>query len=110
MTIEEQDVFRVDLSKADVVVLYLLPWMLQDLIPQFDKMRPGARIVSHDFRIEGIEPERVDEVFVAEKNDTSYVIRYVTPLQRTPPKPAKPIAARRSWLGFVRGLHQVSPR
>ena len=39
--IEEQDVFKVDLTKADVIVAYLLPWMLRDLKPSFEQCRRG---------------------------------------------------------------------
>jgi SAM-dependent methyltransferase len=82
--IEECDIFSVDLSKANVVVMYLLPWMVKALVPQFDAMTPGSRIVSHDFRIEGIEPDKIVEV-EAGKFDTRQLILYVTPLRRSPP-------------------------
>ncbi len=45
--IHQQDIFTVDVSNADVAMMYLLPWMMNELVPQFDKMKPGARIVSH---------------------------------------------------------------
>ena len=47
VSIEQEDIYNVDLSKADVVAVYLLPEQLEKLIPQFGKLRPGARIVSH---------------------------------------------------------------
>ena len=28
------------------------------LIPQLDKLKPGCRIVSHDFNMEGVRPKR----------------------------------------------------
>ena len=49
----------VDLSKADVVMLYLLPTLNVKLIPQFQKLKPGARIVSHAFDMKGIQPDKV---------------------------------------------------
>ena len=55
----EQDVFNVDLREADVVVMYLLPWMVNRLVPQFEVMQPGIRIVAHDFGMEEIEPEKM---------------------------------------------------
>lgn len=45
-----QDVFQADLSKATVVTLYLLPSMMTSLRPKlFNELKPGTRIVSHDY-------------------------------------------------------------
>jgi SAM-dependent methyltransferase len=56
VTIELKDVFKVDLTPASVVTLYLLPELNVKLIPQLEKLAPGARIVSHDFDMEGVKP------------------------------------------------------
>ena len=85
VTIKEQDVFTVDLREADVVVMYLLPMMLEKLIPQFDQCRPGTRIVSHDFPIEGLQTDKTEIVMLA-GNDTHRVYLYVSPLKHLPPK------------------------
>ena len=58
VTIKQQDIFELDLSKADVITLYLLPRLNVKLIPQLDKLKPGCRIVSHDFNMEGVRPKR----------------------------------------------------
>jgi tRNA A58 N-methylase Trm61 len=78
-----QDVFKVDLSEADVVLMYLLPQMLRDLKPQFAQCRPGTRLVSHDFQIEGVQVDRTVEVFLPERH---FVHLYVTPLKPLPPQ------------------------
>ncbi len=45
-----QDVFKADLSRASVVTLYLLPGMMANLREKiFNELRPGARVVSHDY-------------------------------------------------------------
>jgi len=45
-----QDVFKADISKATVVTLYLLPNMMLDLRPKiFGELKPGTRVVSHDY-------------------------------------------------------------
>lgn len=45
-----QDVFKADLSRATVVTLYLLPAMMINLRTKiFNELRPGARVVSHDY-------------------------------------------------------------
>ncbi len=77
----EQDVFTVDLSEADVVMTYLLPWMMNKLIPQFQQMRDGCRIVAHDFWIDGVEPEKVFEFVEAEGRGVTSVYLYRTPLR-----------------------------
>ena len=59
VSIEQKDLFTVDLSQADVVAIYLLPKLNVKLLPQLDKLKPGTRIVSHAFPIEGIQPDQV---------------------------------------------------
>jgi ribosomal protein L11 methylase PrmA len=56
VTIEQKNVFEVDLSPATVVALYLLPNLNVRLIPQLEKLGQGARVVSHDFDIDGVTP------------------------------------------------------
>jgi SAM-dependent methyltransferase len=58
VSIEQRDIFSLDLSRANVVTLYLLPELNVRLIPQLERMQPGSRVVSHDFDIEGVEPLR----------------------------------------------------
>jgi cyclopropane fatty-acyl-phospholipid synthase-like methyltransferase len=52
------DALKADISRATVVTLYMLPWFNEAMKPNFKKMlKPGARIVAHDFGIEGWEPD-----------------------------------------------------
>jgi SAM-dependent methyltransferase len=62
VTIELRDIFTLDLSKASVVTLYLLPSLNVKLIPQLEKLKPGSRIVSHDFDMRGVIPDQVVRV------------------------------------------------
>ena len=80
----EQDVFTVDLSKADVAMMYLLPWMLSQLLPQFEQMKPGCRIVSHDYWIHGVEPDEVIELTRDSNYNYATIYVYVTPLKMSP--------------------------
>jgi hypothetical protein len=59
VTIEEKDVFGLDLSPASVITLYLLPELNAKLIPQLEALKPGSRIVSHDFNMPGVTPDKV---------------------------------------------------
>ena len=53
-----EDALKADISAATVVTLYMLPWFNAKMKPNFKKMlKPGARIVAHDFGIEGWEPD-----------------------------------------------------
>jgi phospholipid N-methyltransferase len=52
------DVYKADLSKATVVTLYLLPGMMLNLRSKiYDELRPGARVVSHDYHFGEWEPD-----------------------------------------------------
>ena len=45
-----QDVFKADLSRATVLTLYLLPSMMANLQSKiFSELKPGTRVVSHDY-------------------------------------------------------------
>jgi hypothetical protein len=56
VTIKQEDIFTLDLREANVVTLYLLPSLNVKLMPQLEKLRPGSRIVSHDFDMRGAKP------------------------------------------------------
>jgi hypothetical protein len=53
-----QDVFKADISRATVVTLYLLPGMMVSLRPKIlAELRPGTRVVSHDYHFDDWMPE-----------------------------------------------------
>jgi SAM-dependent methyltransferase len=87
--IEQQDIFTLDLSEATVVMLYLLPRLNVKLIPQLDRMRDGARIVSHDFDMEGIEPDRVVQVKNEHGDLESILYLWKPPLTRKAKAPKR---------------------
>ena len=62
VTIKQEDIFKQDLSKANVVTLYLLPSLNVKLMPQLRKLKPGSRIVSHSFDMRGAKPKKVVQV------------------------------------------------
>ncbi|HEY0094085.1 MAG TPA: methyltransferase domain-containing protein [Archangium sp.] len=58
----QEDLFKADFGEATVVTMYLLPSVNNRLKPKLlNDLKPGTRIVSHAFDIEGWEPERVVE-------------------------------------------------
>lgn len=55
-----QDLFTTDISDATVVTLYLLPTLNVKLRPQlFKQLKPGTRVVSHDFDMGEWKPDKV---------------------------------------------------
>jgi predicted O-methyltransferase YrrM len=69
----QQDLFQTDLSKATVVTLYLLPDINLKLRPKLlRELKPGTRIVSHDFNMGEWEPEQVVQVQTPNRQHTIY--------------------------------------
>ena len=81
--IKQQDIFELDLGKADVILLYLLPSMNVKLIPQLEQLKPGARIVCHNYDIEGIVEDQYATVRSLEDGVRHYVYRYTAPLKKS---------------------------
>lgn len=53
-----QDAFKTDISKASVLTLYLLPKFVLDLRPKMlNEMKPGTRVVSHDYSLGDWDPD-----------------------------------------------------
>ena len=61
----EQDIFTVDLSPATVVTLYLVPEVNNRLLPKLlRELRPGTRILSHNYGFHAWPPEREEVIDV----------------------------------------------
>jgi uncharacterized protein (TIGR03000 family) len=58
VTIEQRDIFTLDLSKGPTVVtLYLLPRLNARLLAQLRKLPPGARVISVAHRMADVKPD-----------------------------------------------------
>jgi len=58
-----EDALTADVSSATVVTLYMLPEFNAKLRPRLEQqLKPGSRVVSHDFAIEGWKPDKVEIV------------------------------------------------
>jgi SAM-dependent methyltransferase len=56
------DLLETDLTGADVVTIYLATSLNQELRPRLEKfLKPGARVVSHDYAVPGWKPTQVVE-------------------------------------------------
>jgi len=57
----QSDIFKIDLAQADVVFLYLTTSANEKIKPKLEsELRPGARIVSHDYEILGWTPSKIN--------------------------------------------------
>jgi hypothetical protein len=54
----DQDLFKTDISEATVVTTYLLPFMMLKLRTVLLELKPGTRIVSHDFDFGDWRPDQ----------------------------------------------------
>jgi len=61
VTIVNGDMFSVDLTSADVVFLYLTTSANEKIKPKLEaELKPGVRVVSHDYEIVGWKPVKVE--------------------------------------------------
>lgn len=79
-----EDIFATDLTQATVLTLYLSGEFNERLAPRIlSTMRPGARVISHDFAIGTWKPDATDRFDVPEKNygrgGESIVMLWVVP-------------------------------
>ena len=63
----EQDLFKTDLSVATVITMYLLQEVNLQLRPALLALRPGTRIVSHDWDMGDWQPDRAITVDAPDK-------------------------------------------
>jgi hypothetical protein len=81
----KQDLFKTDLSQATVVTMYLLPDTVNLLKDKFlAELKPGTRIVSHDYPLTGWIPEKYLQMDLEDKVQisgvtTTLIYLYVVP-------------------------------
>jgi precorrin-6B methylase 2 len=70
------DALKTDLTQADVVTLYLLTSSNERLRPVLEaQLKPGARVVSHDFEIRGWKPVKTEKMMVLGRPHMIYAYR-----------------------------------
>jgi hypothetical protein len=81
----KQDLFKTDMSRATVITMYLLPDTVNLLKDKFlNELRPGTRIVSHDYPLTGWIPEKYVQMDLEDKVKisgvtTTLIYLYVVP-------------------------------
>jgi hypothetical protein len=81
----KQDLFKTDISQASVITMYLLPDtvnLLKDKL--LSELRPGTRIVSHDYPLTGWIPEKYVQMDLEDKVQisgvtTTLIYLYIVP-------------------------------
>jgi hypothetical protein len=63
----QRDLFETELSQATVITMYLLPRVNLELRPKILDLKPGTRIVSHDFSMGEWKPELHEELEAQDK-------------------------------------------
>lgn len=85
---EHRDLFKTDLSAADVVTIYLLPTIMDRVAAKLaTELRPGTRVVTHDYVLPGWRIERVHTMDAPEKDLVSgrkdaVIYLYVVPARK----------------------------
>ena len=73
-----EDALKTDISPATVVTLYMLPWFNEAMKPNLQKyLKPGSRIVAHDFGIEGWMPLKIEKLPEIEYRSGGYRHQHV---------------------------------
>ena len=81
----KQDLFKTDISQATIITMYLLPDTVNLLKDKFlGELRPGTRIVSHDYPLTGWIPEKYVQMDLEEKVHisgvtTTLIYLYIVP-------------------------------
>lgn len=79
----EQNLFETDLSKATVITSYLLPEMNARLRPGILDLKPGTRVVAHDYDMGEWRPDEERTLAVPEKKvgdpGVSYIFLWIVP-------------------------------
>ena len=63
----QRNLFETDLSDATVITMYLLPRVNLELRPKLLALKPGTRLVSHDFSMDDWKPDGYESIDVKEK-------------------------------------------
>ena len=79
----EQNLFETDLSQATVITTYLLPEMNEKLRPKILNLKPGTRVVAHDYHMGEWHADEMHTLDVPEKKvgnpGKSDVYRWIVP-------------------------------
>ena len=74
ITVRQGHLLDVNLSDADVVMIYLETGSNDLLKPNLEKyLKPGSRVVSHDFEIRGWKASKIEKIHAFNRHHTIYL-------------------------------------
>jgi outer membrane protein assembly factor BamB len=77
-----EDLLKVELAPATVITLYVGKRLNDLLLPKLEGLKPGVRVVSHEFPLPGVKADRVVTMPSAEDEREHSLYLYTTPLTR----------------------------
>jgi cyclopropane fatty-acyl-phospholipid synthase-like methyltransferase len=66
------DGLEVDVSPATVVTLYMYKWFNNEMRPKLQRLKPGSRIVAHDYDIDDWKPTKIETVDTSQEPSSEY--------------------------------------
>jgi SAM-dependent methyltransferase len=75
----EGDMYEADISQATVMAIYLLPANLDKLLPRFQALTPGTRIVANTFGFSDWDPDARDKVKESACSDWCEALLWIVP-------------------------------
>src|SRR5687768_4488457 len=79
--VRQGSLLDMDLRPADVVILYLDTGANDMLRPKLEKqLKPGARVISHDFEVRGWKPAKVEKMKAYNRTHTIFL--YMMPVKK----------------------------
>ena len=83
----QRDLFKTDLADASVVTIYLLPTIMDRVAAKLAaELKPGTRVVTHDYVLPGWRVDRVKVVEAPEKDEITGTRRASIYLFTVPPR------------------------
>jgi hypothetical protein len=73
--------YEADISKATVMAIYLLPANMDKLLPKFQALTPGSRIVANTFGFSDWDPDARDTVKESACSDWCEALLWIVPAQ-----------------------------
>ncbi len=64
-----------------MLAVFLLPQQLEKLLPQIEKMKPGSRLISHQFKIPDIAPDKTIQMVSSAEGTNHAVHSWTLPLK-----------------------------
>lgn len=73
--IQYKNLYKVDLSSADIVLCFLMPKTIEKLLPKIkSEMKSGSKLISYAFSAPIIKPEKISKI--SQKDISIYLYRF----------------------------------